>query len=57
VVEKITKNRLQRFGHVEQMKREAEKDQKSRLYLDTWREREAYGGRGRSGWTMSGKKT
>jgi len=32
-----------------------EKDYQSRLYMDTWREREAEGGKGRSGWTTSGK--
>ena len=32
-----------------------EKDYQSRIYMDTWREREAEGGKGRSGWTMSGK--
>jgi len=32
-----------------------EKDYQSRLYMDTRREREAEGGKGRSGWTMSRK--
>jgi len=53
LVEKIKRRRLLWFGHVERL--EGERLPIAALYMNTWREREAEGGQGKYGWTISGK--